>query len=388
MKRNDSWKIIFFIVIVATLLCHFPVAETSALRTSAKGDPVNDYELKLIGEDTPKMLSELTGEKGILIIFWATWSDRSKSLLAFAEKTLKNQYAKLGITVLGVNVEGETLTEAELGKINVVIEEIGLSFPIAIDRGLVIFDEIGVITNPTTVLVGKDLIIEGAFPGFPSIAKDEIPAMINAYLGIEEEKPPLRVRYLLDHKPKNKALLRYNLGKNLYKRYLSIKGELARVPPGVIKQLDTAIERDPDFYAPYLLKAIIYQKTGDEEKRNAILSLIEEKTFKEQIERVDLAYMYLIVGKGDRAEELLTSLEEEIPGDPEVKLLEATLLLSGDREGDGRGILEELVMVEKRRKTLHFDITSFIDEETEKLSEDPKSTSISLAEKALNISKR
>lgn len=359
-----------------------------ALRTLKIGDSVKDYELKPLKGDIPQTISEFTGENGLIIIFWATWSERSQNLLKFAETTLKQQYADKGINFIGINIEGEAVSDGDMANISSAVKEIGISFPIAIDQGLIIFDEIGVITNPTTVLVSKSLILEGTFPGFPSIARDEIPKMVNDYLGIEEEKPPIRVQYLLDHKPKNKALLRYNLGRNIYKRYLSLKGELKRVPAGAVKQLNTASERDPDFYAPYLLKTVIYHKTQEEEKKKVTLDQIQEKEFEEHLERIDLAYMYILIGMNDKAEVILSGLTAEIPDEPEVKLLKAVILLSGNREEDARAILAELVAQEKSKKVFSFDLTDFVHEDTGEIREDPQKAPFLIAEKVLNISKK
>ncbi len=384
---GKSGKLAFLTTILAIFLIQALKQEASALRTLKKGDTIRDFELSLATGEGPVKISELAGKSGLVMIFWATWSDRSRSLLKFAETQLKQQFAEKGITIVGVNIEGESVSDANLAKIRGLVEELGLSFPVAIDEGLVVFDEIGVITNPTTVLVGEGMKLEGVYPGFPSIARDEIPRMVNSYLGIEEKKAPIRVRYLLDHQPKNKALLRYNLGRNLYKRYLSLKGELKNVPAGAVKQLDEATGRDPDFYGPYVLKAIIYHKTGEDEEKQAVLEQIEEKGFKEHVERIDIAYMYLLIGMSDKAKAILTELHAEIPDEREVKLLDAAVLLSENREEDARPVLGDLAAQEKENKVFPFDITEFAPDESKEAARDAHQDSLIIAEKILNISK-
>ncbi len=381
-------KLFFLITILAIFLSQALNQEAFALRTLKKGDLVKDFELPLVTGEGPVKLSELAGKSGLVMIFWATWSERSKSLLKFAETELKQQFADKGITFVGVNVEGESVSDADLAKIRGLVEELGISFPVAVDEGLVVFDEIGVITNPTTVLVGESLKMEGIYPGFPSIARDEIPKMVNSYLGIAEERAPIRVQYLLDHQPKNKALLRYNLGRNLYKRYLSLKGELKNVPAGAVKQLDEAMGRDPDFYAPYILKAIIYHKTGEDEEKQTILKQIEEKDFKEHVERIDIAYMYILIGMSDKAKAILTGLHAEIPGEQEVKLLDAAVLLSENRGEDARPVLADLAAQEKENQVFPFDITEFERDESKEIKRDAHQDSFFIAEKMLNISKK
>lgn len=376
------------LAILVSFLFSLNPGSAEALRTLQKGAKIDDYEVTILSDGTLKKLSDLSGDKGLLVIFWATWSDRSKSLLSFADSTLLPQYREKGINLVGINVESLELSQEENESIEETVGKLALSFPLAIDHGLVMFDEIGVITNPTTLLLNKDLILVRSYPGFPSIARHEMPEMLNDFLGIKEEQPPIRDLYLLSHKPKNKALLRYNLGRNLYKRYLPLNGELAHVPKGVITQLDISSERDPDFYRPYLLKAIIYHKVQDEEEKNALLTQIEEKKFQEHVERIDLAHMYLLIGRIDLAEEQLTILKAEIPDEPEVILLEALVAVSTTGQDDASPIFLRLIAREKARKMLSFPIEEFVEPDTGMIKGEAGKTSRLLSEKALNISKK
>jgi hypothetical protein len=136
--------------------------------------------------------------------------------------------------------------------------EMALSFPVMLDAGLEGYNKIGIITVPTTLILDRDLKIVDLYPGFPSIARDDIPDRIDAFLGIEKKKRPEKSQYLLDHKPKNHALQYYNLGKMMFTFARSPSGDLKGAPESAIERLDEAIRRDPDFFRPYLLKTIIF----------------------------------------------------------------------------------------------------------------------------------
>lgn len=377
------------IVLFAILLFTWGTpSNTRALRTLVTGDTIKDYEVTLLPGGNTKRLSELCGSRGLLLIFWATWSDRSLGLLTFAETDLKEKYGEAGVQIVGINVEGQAISDEDRGKIDEARKKLSLSIPLGINHGLVMFDEIGVITTPTTILVDEKLVMKGSYPGFPTIARNEIPEMLNNFLDIVEDKPPLRVQYLLDHKPKNNALLSYNYGKTIYKRYLSLKGDLKHVPEDSLKQLNRANEKDPDFYAPYLLKAVIFHKVREEAKKQEILGQIEGKHFQEPLEKIDLAYMFYLIDMKERAGEILGQLKEEAPEEKEVMLLEALLLFSDGKDEEAGPLIRELIEREEVHKDLSFSISEFVNPETGTINGDTGHTTRLLAEKVLNISKK
>ncbi len=264
MSAKTEKKIfILFLAISISLFMGARSSRSFALRTLASGDTIKNYEVPILG-GTTQTIEGLCGEKGLLLVFWTTWSERSLHLITYADQELAKEYGEKGVNIVGINVESQSITSEEMKTITETVEKLNVSIPLGIDRDLVMYGEIGVISTPTTVLVSKELKIEGAYPGFPTAAREELKGMLNAFLGIEEKKPTEEARYLMAKKPKNNALLYYNLGKNLYKRYVSMKDELTRVPKNAIDKLDDSLERDPDFYSPYLLKAIIYHKAKEE----------------------------------------------------------------------------------------------------------------------------
>jgi hypothetical protein len=193
---------------------------------------------------------------------------------------------------------------------------------------------VGVISTPTTLLVRKDLALAEDYPGFPSIARDEIPERVASFLGKKpaETKGPV----VAEKVPRNHALMYYNLGKRLFQIARSSRtGKLAGVPDGAVAKLDEAIARDPAYARPKVLKAIVYHLAGQGAKRDELLAAIEKEGWTDPGDRRLLALAYLYVGQDGKAEALLPSLEKGLPGDPALPLARGILAA---RKKDGAGV--------------------------------------------------
>ncbi len=329
-------------------------ASAFALRGIEVGGKVPDMELSGINVEGGK-LSSFAGPKGLVVVYWATWSARSPAILRFAEKELR-RYGKLGLNVIAVNADHEGMTAEDLAAVREKVKELGLTLPVLHDKGLVGYNAIGIISTPTTLILDNTLAARDAYPGFPSVAKDDIPERIDAFLGIVREKRAESAQYLLDHKSKNYALQYYNLGKRLFLTARSPSGELrGGVPQSAIDRLDEAIRRDPDFFRPYLLKAIIYHAAGSRALRDSALDNIRKREFQEPYEHRVLALGYLEMGMYDNASDHLKLLFALVPDDP-AGLFGRTLL--SIRRKDAAGAKESataLLVNPKSREILGED---------------------------------
>ena len=154
-------------------------------------------------------------------------------------------------------------------------------------------------------------IVEYLPAGLPEAQKI---AHVRACMGMTT---PEKAQYLLDHKPKNHALQYYNLGKRLFLSARSPSGELrGGVPDSAIDRLNEAIRRDPDFFRPYLLKAIIYHAAKEHALRDSALDNIRKREFQEPYEHRVLALGYLDMGMDNNASDHLKALFALSPGDP------------------------------------------------------------------------
>jgi peroxiredoxin len=290
-------------------------ASAFALRTLEQGAKAPDIELMGVNGEGAK-LSSLVGAKGLVVIFWATWSSRSPGILLFAEKELR-KYEKFGMNVVAVNADHQEMKAEDFQAVRDKVKELGLAMPVFHDKGLEGYNALGIISTPTTILLDNTLSLREAYPGFPSVAKDDIPERIDAFLGIVREKRAESAQYLLDHKPKNYALQYYNLGKRIFLGALSPSGELrGGVPDSAIDRLNEAIKRDPDFFRPYLLKAIIYHAAKEHALRDAALHNIRKREFEESYEHRVLALGYLEMGMDNSASDHLKALFSLVADDP------------------------------------------------------------------------
>jgi len=290
-------------------------ASAFALRGLEVGGTVPDIELSGVTGEGGK-LSSFAGPRGLVVVYWATWSSRSPAILQFAEKELR-RYEKLGLNVIAVNADHEVMKAEDFAAVREKVKELGLTLPVLHDKGLVGYDAIGVISTPTTLILDNTLVVKDTYPGFPSVARDDIPERIEAFLGIVREKRAESVQSLLAHNPKNNALLYYNLGKRLFLAARSPSGELrGGVPQGAIDRLDEAIGRDPDFFRPFLLKAIVYNAAGSHALRDSALDNIRKREFGEPYEHRVLALGYLAMGMDDNASDHLKLLFSLAPDDP------------------------------------------------------------------------
>ena len=343
---------------LTALLCvwafSFPLSASSfALRGMEKGSQVPDMEFVGISTQGGK-ISSFAGGKGLVLIYWATWSSRSRDVLVFAEKELR-RYEIQGLKFLAVNADHQEMKSEDIAAVGAAASEMGLSFPVVLDAGLKGYNEIGVISLPTTIVLDNALKIVDAYPGFPSVARDEIPDRIDAFLGIVKEKPVEKAQYLLEHQPKNHALQFYNLGKRLFLSARSPSGELKGIPDSAIERLDEAIRRDPDYFRPYLLKAIILDLARANGRREAALQELKKRDFQESYERRILGLGYLYLGLDDMADDCFRLLSSQVQNDPVMRFGDAVVAARKKNGPAAKNALSALAGIPGAKEALGFD---------------------------------
>jgi cytochrome c-type biogenesis protein len=98
--------------------------------------------------DQPVSLAALRG-RVVLLNFWATWCLECRPEMP-AFEGLHRRFASRGLAILGINTR-------EDGKaVRRYAEELGLTFPLVLDRDGKIGRLYGVVGLPTTFLIGRD----------------------------------------------------------------------------------------------------------------------------------------------------------------------------------------------------------------------------------------
>lgn len=343
-------------LIILTLigLLTFSVSGAAAAFKNIKvGDQALPIKLEDL-EGQEHSLAKYRESKAILLLFWATWSQRSLTELADLEK-FQAEYSDKGLQILAVNVENQAINDEDLRQIRSILEENGISYPVLIDQGLKTYNDWGVIATPTTAIVSSDGVVTFDLSSYPSSAYLDMEEAIQKALGlyVEEEKAAdVEPSYV----PKREALLHLGMGK----RHAE-KGFMTKALP----ELEKAAVADSGWAEPHMYLGFVHFRMGESEKASVSL----EKAARLDPERLETTLLrgYLLVTeeKVDDAMALLQSGEsvepqidgsstaaEEPSSDNKAAQEEADKVDSSSQEaGEGSLDLSEVVALRDAGKT-------------------------------------
>ncbi|MFQ5872250.1 MAG: redoxin domain-containing protein [Dehalococcoidia bacterium] len=192
-------------------------------------------------------LSDFKESKLIVVAFFATWSDSSAELLERLGK-LSQQYATKGLAVLGVNVESQRIPPEEEAAVKRMTRDLGLDFPILVDRGLETFRSYGVVAVPSTIVADPSGTIIGELSGYPIALREALFDLIEAT--ITGKKRPQKVKKA-GYQPQPRAVRYFNLA-----RALVARGSVDMADADLKK----SIESDPKFVLPLLMLGQLLQE--------------------------------------------------------------------------------------------------------------------------------
>jgi Tfp pilus assembly protein PilF len=222
-----------------------------ALQNLAVGTEAPDFTL-LDYSGARQGFSKLKGDKLTLVLFWASWSRQSEKALKEMEK-LQQKYKSQGFSVIGINVERQTIDAQALKDIKGTTDRLQISFPNLVDHGLVAFHDYGIIAVPTTVILDKDRKIIFEMSGFPLVGNRDMIHFVAA--AIEGKSAPAEVAKKTGYQPDKKAVRSWNMGvKALSSQRTAQTAEM---------WFKKAISADPDFILPHLSLGTYYQEQGD-----------------------------------------------------------------------------------------------------------------------------
>lgn len=315
-------------------LCVFRATESCAVEA---GVSVPDLSLPTIDGGDAKPFSSFLGGKGAVVVVFSTWSPRSMELLAFAKEAFP-RYEANGLKVFALCVDHEDMTEERLAETRKAVAEVAPSFPILLDVGLKIYGGIGVITVPTTLLVGKDLVVREAYPGFPTAARLDLPERIEEFAGIAKPKDMTAEKARASRVPKNHAQQFFNLGKMMFQNARSPSGELRGIPDSAIDRFDEAIRRDPEYPRPHVLLAILFQMAHDDARRDAALAELAKIEVSDEADRRFMAAGYLLLGKDGEARKAIPLVVDV----DAAELFPRALLLARTRDAVAKAVVDAL----------------------------------------------
>lgn len=247
---RGSRRIILLTVLISLsgVLFFAPAAATlQALQVGMEGP---DFSLKNLGGET-KTFADLKGEKLTVIVFWSTWSRKSEKVLARMQQ-LHERYKGQGLSIAGVNVDGQNISDSALGDIKALQDKLKIGFPMLVDHGLAVFHDFGVIALPTIVIMDRERVIKYELSGYPLVGAEEMADFVVST--VEGKKAPV-VEAKAGYQPNKSALRFYNMGKTtLRSKRMSDTAEM---------WFKKAVEADPKFVLPHLSLGKIYIQRGE-----------------------------------------------------------------------------------------------------------------------------
>ena len=249
-------RLLLLLVVFATVVCSSEGA--SALRELQEGMDVPPFSLSdLTGKHFT--YQGVAGKKGTIVIFWQTTTKNSEKAL----RQLQSKYAdwqQKGLEVLAINMEGQNVTADNLkATVNIAGQ---LSFPAFVDRGLVLFDKLGVIALPTMILLDDKMVIQKEMSGFPLVGSQVFFEEVGYFLG--EKRLVAKEVY----KPVKQALLSYRMG---------IKLEKKKNYEKAVELYEKAVSLDPVYVTPFVRLVDIYLTTHNLGAAKAALGKIDNK---------------------------------------------------------------------------------------------------------------
>jgi tetratricopeptide (TPR) repeat protein len=156
----------------------------------AIGDPAPMPVMRdLRGGD--RALKELSGRAGLVVLFWARWSERSIDELRRLDEAAQVLAAR-GVAIAAVNVDRESLDEDETLRLRSHVDQLAVRVPVFVDRGLTLFHAYGVVTIPSTAVIDGNGRLAYFLFGYSHEQREELFDAINRLAGITRASPVTR----------------------------------------------------------------------------------------------------------------------------------------------------------------------------------------------------
>ena len=239
-----------------------PRGVAAAFKNVEVGQPSPAFALKDLegrGWESPV---HLAGRVSV-VVFWATWSPRSREILEDLEK-LRADLGPERLQLIAVNAEHLAISAADREAIRAVVAETRSTATVLLDEGLVAFNAFGTMAVPSSLVVDPAGRVTYTLAGYPTTMRSDLADAVRKALGLptSEELRPVR-----EYVPKNHGLMYYNFG-----RLLLEKGQEEKA----VEQFRISVERDPAFKKPCLELGLHHLRSGEiEEARAAFLKVRE-----------------------------------------------------------------------------------------------------------------
>jgi tetratricopeptide (TPR) repeat protein len=243
-KRAAHTACTVLLATVAALVMLFAIPQAgAAFKFVSKGSEMPEISLTAMDGQSITTASLKEG-KAAIVVFWATWSPRSLEELKALEK-IWTAHKDKGLQVVGVNVNHLTFSMEDIKKVEEAVAAAGVTFPIALDKGLEVYNTVGVVATPSTLVMTAAGQVTYEVSSFLSRTGEQIQEESEIALGIRQPATATaQVEEKNVYKPVKKAMLYYNLGRNLLKMGSKEKA---------IDKFTQAAAEDPKYAAPRVI---------------------------------------------------------------------------------------------------------------------------------------
>ncbi len=290
-------------------------------------------------------------QKAVILVFWATWSERSLAELRDIEKLVKDkELAGKGVAAIALNVDHEHMSGEDLKAVRDKAAALNLSFPVVLDAGLETFRNFGVVAVPATAVLGEGAIVKSAINGYPTATLSELRERVEILAGVR--KPEERAGAAAaetGYKPKGMALHQYNLGRRLYAFGMADKAE---------PKLKMAAAADPNWAAPRVLLGEIYlsrsmkdPRKAEDAKREFEAAVSAEK--ENIVARTGLARVYWAMGRAGDAEREVDEALKKGASYPPALLLKAAVLAGKGKLAEAEPLIRDAIELNPREPKSH-----------------------------------
>ncbi len=243
-------------------------------------------------------LKQFAGPRGLVLFFWAGWSERSIEELRSLDAT-RQELTEHGVGVVAINVERQMMAGEQVQAVRDVVTKLGLSIPILVDEGLKLFSAYGVIAVPSTALVNGKGEVVYFLSGYSHADRVALADAIDHLAGIERSRATVAVP-----RAAPAALRRLQLGR------LQLAGGRDAAARA---SFEAAAAADPNFADPIVELAALALDEGDLPRARGLLDRALATDATHRAASSERARLRVVENDPDEAQRLLENLTSSAP---------------------------------------------------------------------------